>query len=128
GVIPNAKVVVTNRDTGIVTTLATGGAGIYAAPALPAGNYSITAEVTGFAQHTRLATVQVGTTATVDFQLKIGKSEQPVIVEGVGVQVDTEEHSIDGVVTRQKIESLPLNGRSFLNLASIEPGVTVSAG
>src|ERR1035438_239231 len=127
-VIPNAKVVVTNRDTGIVTNLVTNEAGIYAIPALSAGTYSIATEAAGFASRTRLASVQVGTTTTVDFLLKIGKSEQSVAVEEISVQVDTEEHSIQGVVTRQKIEDLPLNGRSFLNLAAIEPGVMVSAG
>ncbi len=127
-VIPNAKIVLTNKDTGSAMTLGSSAAGIYSAPALESGTYSVAVEAQGFASRTRLATVQVGTTTTVDFQLKVGKSEQTVTVEEAAVQVDTEAHTIEGVVTRTQIQDLPLNGRSFLQLASIEPGVTVGAG
>src|SRR5207248_5610115 len=57
-----------------------------------------------------------------------GQSKDVVMVEAATAQVEYDRHTIDGVITRQKIQELPLNGRSFLNLAFLEPGVTVSPG
>src|SRR5205085_333726 len=64
----------------------------------------------------------------VDLRLQVGQSKDVVTVEAVSAQVEYSRNTIDGVITRQKIQELPLNGRSFLNLAFLEPGVTVSPG
>ena len=60
--------------------------------------------------------------------LQVGATKDVVTVEAVSPLVEYERHTIDGVVNRQQIQNLPLNGRSFLQLAMLEPGVTVSAG
>ncbi len=128
GMIPNAKVIVTNKDTGLTRETGTSAAGLYSVPALPAGNYSVKAEAPSFATRERLATVEVGRTTQVSFALKVGGTAETVTVEEAAAQVEYETHSIDGVIQRTKIQDLPLNGRSFLNLASIEPGVRVGTG
>jgi hypothetical protein len=58
----------------------------------------------------------------------VGQAAEVVNVEAATTQINYEQHSIDGVISRQKIQELPLNGRSFLQLAFLEPGVTVSPG
>jgi len=84
-------------------------------------------ESKGFRTIVREATVEVGSTTTADIHMIVGQTNEVVTVEAAAAQIEYDRHQIDGVVTRQKIESLPLNGRSFMQLASIEPGVTVSA-
>ena len=76
----------------------------------------------------RDATVQTGSTTTVDIRLQVGQPNEVVTIESNAAQVEYERNTIDGVITRQKIQELPLNGRSFLQLAFLEPGVTVSPG
>jgi Carboxypeptidase regulatory-like domain len=127
-VIPNATVVIHDKGTGADRTLNTGSDGSFSAPALNAGVYEVRVESKGFRTTVREATVEVGSTTTADIHMIVGQTNEVVTVEAAAAQVEYERHSIDGVVTRKQIESLPLNGRSFLQLASIEPGVTVTAG
>jgi hypothetical protein len=127
-VVPNATVTITNKTTGFVRTVTTNAEGLFSAPALPAGEYEVRSELTGFRTTLRQATVQAGDTTSVNLPMQVGGTKDVVTVEGVAPQINYENHSIEGVITRQKIEGLPLNGRSFMQLASIEPGVTVSAG
>src|SRR5580704_14485872 len=102
--------------------------GTYSAPALPAAVYEIRLEVKGFRTVVRDATVETGLITTADIRLPVGQTSEVVNVEGATAQMEYEKHSVDGVVTRQQIQDLPLNGRSFMQLASIEPGVTVGTG
>src|SRR5947209_4557961 len=125
-IIPNAEVTITNKATGAVRTLKSDASGAYAAPVLPAGSYEVKVAIAGFRTTVRDATVETGSSTTVDMRMQIGQSKDVVTVEAATAQVEYDRHSIDGVVTRQQIQELPLNGRSFLNLAFLEPGVTVS--
>src|SRR5690349_1134475 len=126
-VIPAAAVTVTNKETGLLRNLTTSSSGVYSASSIPAGVYEIKAEVAGFRTVVREATVAVGGLTTADLHLQIGASKDVVTVEAVTPQIEYERHTIDGVVSRQQIQNLPLNGRSFLQLAFLEPGVSVSA-
>jgi carboxypeptidase family protein len=126
-VIPAAAVTVTNKETGLLRNLTTSSSGVYSASSIPAGVYEIKAEVAGFRTVVREATVAVGGLTTADLHLQIGASKDVVTVEAVTPQIEYERHTLDGVVTRQQIQNLPLNGRSFLQLAFLEPGVTVSS-
>src|SRR5215510_13972321 len=77
----------------------------------------------------REVTVTVGTIVKLDLALEVGQTTEIVTVQAAGAaQINYESNSIDGVITRQKIQELPLNGRSFLNLAFLEPGITVRPG
>src|SRR5258705_5975174 len=119
-VIPDAKIIVTNRETGAAREINSAGNGSYSLPSLAAGTYSIQVEAKGFEGRRRAATVAVGSATRVDFLLKVGAQTTIVQVEDAAPQINYETHSVDGVVTRTQIQDLPLNGRSFLNLASIE--------
>jgi Carboxypeptidase regulatory-like domain len=127
-VIPNATVKIRNKATDAERDLTSAADGSFSAPALPAGIYEVRVELKGFRTVVREATVETGLTTTADIRLPVGQTTEVVNVEAATAQVEYEKHSIDGVVTRQQIQDLPLNGRSFLQLASIEPGVTVGSG
>ena len=126
-VIPNAQVTITNKETGLIRHETTNAAGLYNASALPAGTYEVKVEVAGFRTLLRDATVTVGALTTADMHLQVGAAKDIVTVEAVTPQIEYESHAIEGTVDRQQIQNLPLNGRSFLQLAMLEPGVTVSA-
>ncbi len=127
-IVPNAQVTVTNRDSGASRTINSGTDGTFSVAALAAGTYELKAAMTGFRTTVREATVETGATTTVDMRLQVGASKDVVTVEAATAQIEYQRNSIDGVITRQKIQELPLNGRSFLQLAFLEPGVTVSPG
>lgn len=128
GVLPNAPVAVTNKGTGSVRNLNTASDGTFTMPSLPPGLYEVRVAVQGFRTTVREATVETGSQTNVDLQLQVGATKDVVTVEAATAQIAYDSHTIDGVITRAKIEDLPLNGRSFLNLAALEPGVTVGAG
>ncbi len=125
-VIPNAVVVVKNKDTGIERQTTSGADGRYSAPSLLAGQYEIRVEVKGFRTVVREATVEVGLITTADIRMPLGQTNEVVNVEAATAQIEYEKNSIDGVVGRTKIEGLPLNGRSYMQLASAEPGVRIN--
>src|SRR5262249_50360944 len=125
-VIPNAQVVVKNKETNIERQTTTGADGRFAAPSLAAGQYEVRVEVKGFRPRVRETTVEVGWTTTADLRMPLGQTSEVVNVEAATAQIEYEKNSIDGVVQRQKIEGLPLNGRSYMQLASAEPGVRIN--
>ncbi len=127
-VVPNAVITMTNRDTGLLRNLLTAIDGSYTAAALPPGVYQVKAGMAGFRTVVREATVETGAITTVDLHLELGQTEEVVNVEAASAQIEYSSNTITGVITREKIQDLPLNGRSFLNLAFLEPGVTVSPG
>src|SRR3984893_10020100 len=128
-VIPNATITITNKATGVVPRTATTDAqGYYSAPSLPAGDYEVRAEVSGFRTVQRDATVLAGSTTTVNMPMTLGATKEVVTVEAATSQINYETHNIEGVISRSTIQDLPLNGRSYLQLAALEPGVTISSG
>src|SRR5215510_16055756 len=94
---------------------------------LPPGEYEVKVAVTGFKAGLAPVTVQVGENVTVDFKLEVGEASETVVVSSETPAINTTDYKIDGVVNRQQIENLPLNGRNFLQLAMLEPGVSVDA-
>src|SRR5205807_8275874 len=95
---------------------------------LPAGDYEVRAEVKGFKTSVRPATVQAGESTQVNMPMSLGEAQQVVTVEAATAQINYESHNIQGVINRSAIQDLPLNGRSYLQLAQLEPGVTVASG
>ncbi|MCC7499327.1 MAG: carboxypeptidase regulatory-like domain-containing protein [Bryobacterales bacterium] len=124
-VISGAAVTVENKATGMKRELKTGEDGTFSAPALPAGQYEVRGSATGFRQTIREAQVLTGSTTTVDLKMIVGAVTESVEVSGTASQINYDGHQIDGVIQREEIENLPLNGRSFLQLAFLEPGVGV---
>ncbi len=127
GVMTGTTVTVTSKDTGRERQVITAADGSFRVSPLIPGNYSLKAAASGFRTLIESATVQVGQATMVDLQMQVGAATEVVSVQGEAAQIDYDSHTIGGVITRQEIENLPLNGRSFLNLAMLEPGVTVSA-
>jgi hypothetical protein len=82
----------------------------------------------GFSSTVEALVVQVGNTATFNPKLQIGQESTVVEVQGSEVQVNTEQASVQGVLTANQIENLPVNGRNFLDLAQLEPGVQIQDG
>ncbi len=126
GVMPGVAVTVTNQDTGLARQVTTSAEGAFSAASLPAGNYAVTAAAAGFRTLQQNAVVQVGNVTTLDLLMEIGAASQVLNVKDEAVQIDYDSHTIGGVVTQDRIASLPLNGRDFLQLAMLEPGVTAS--
>lgn len=127
-VIPNATVTITNKATNISRTATTNAEGAYTAPALNAGDYEVRAEVKGFRTLVRAATVQAGESTQVNMPMQLGQTQEVVTVEAATAQINYETHNIQGVIPRSNIQDLPLNGRSYLQLAGLEPGVQIGSG
>jgi len=124
--LPNATVTIKNVETGLERKLITNSEGLYTADNLLPGEYEVTAQSQGFQRTLRRVTALTGNNHTADFSLTIGSSSETVTITSETAQINTTDYKIDGVVTRERIENLPLNGRNFLELAQLEPGVSVT--
>ena len=127
-VVSGAKVTITNKGTGQVITTTTTSTGNYASGALIPGDYTVRVEAAGFKTTQMLVVVQVSTTASGNVKLTLGESAQVVEVQASELAVNTEQATVQGVLTAQQIENLPINGRNFLDLAQLEPGVQIQDG
>ncbi len=122
--VPGVSVTARNADTGLVRTDTTDGEGVYRLTALPVGVYDITAELQGFSKvENKGITVNIGQTLDVNVTLKMASLAETVTVTGGTPLIETSSSSVGGVVDIGRIESLPLNGRQFANLAATIPGV-----
>ncbi len=123
--IPNAKVTVTNTETNITSRLETDASGNYSVPSVPPGIYSVACEHPGFKRITvEPVTVSVNQTVRVDLSLPVGDASESVTVQEYTSLVQTDNATIGQVVTTRELTELPLNGRDFRNLLSLNPGVT----
>lgn len=118
-----AHVRVLSRATGLARTELTQPTGDYSFPSLWPGDYEVSVEATGFERIVRQATVEAGTATATNFTLIIGDIKQSLTVEGATPEIQYDSHTVGGVVTQGQIEGLPLNGRNFLELGKLEPGV-----
>ncbi len=127
-VIPNATITITNKATGAARTATANAEGLYSAVSLEPGDYEVRSEANGFKTSVRAATVTVGGTTQVNMPMSLGGTKEVVTVEAATAQVNYESHTVEGVISRSTIQDLPLNGRSYLQLAALEPGVTITPG
>src|SRR5580658_2978065 len=127
-VVEGAKVTITNKDTGQSNTVTTSSAGAYNSGTLVPGNYSVRAEAAGFKTVEQGVVVKVGVVSGVNFSLQVGSTNTVVEVAEQAVAVNTEQPSVQGVLNKEQIENLPVNGRNFLDLAQLEPGVQIQDG
>ena len=126
-VLPNVKVTITG-PTGQTIHSVTNGSGAYSAGALIPGAYTVRVEAKGFKTAQLSVTVQVDNAANGSLKLELGQESTVVEVTGSAVQVNTEQATVQGVLTASQIENLPVNGRNFLDLAQLEPGVQIQDG
>jgi hypothetical protein len=123
GVLPGVGVTLKNVETGLTRSVVTGGDGSYNLPGLPPGMYEARASLPGFTPAVRSGIqLAVGQQASLNLTLKVGLTEM-VIVGGAPALVDTKSSSLSAVVDEKAIEELPLNGRNFIELALLQPGV-----
>ncbi len=127
-VVSSATVTITDPATNQSVTSKTNSAGQYASGALVPGNYVVKVEAPGF-KGTRLSlVVQVNNTANGNVKLQVGQASETVEVSTSSVQVNTEQAEVQGVLNSDQIANLPVNGRNFLDLAQLEPGVQIQDG
>jgi hypothetical protein len=126
--VGRATVVITRVATDGVVKLTTNSAGAFNSGALIPGNYLVRLLAKGFAPAVVPTTVLLGNTATVNATLQIGNDKTTIDVHGYATGVNTEQLTVQGVLSEEQIDSLPLNGRNFLDLAQLEPGVQIQDG
>jgi hypothetical protein len=91
------------------------------------GEYEIEVRAPGFRTELRRLTLRASDNVTINIELQVGRISEQVEVTGEASGINTTDFKVDGSVGRVQIENLPLNGRSFLELARLEPGVGVES-
>src|SRR5215471_13593612 len=123
-VIASATVTATSSETGMTRVAVTNSEGHYELLALPIGHYQVSAKKDSFAEQMRTGIVLVvGQDATVDFTLKVGQVTEQVRVESSAVLVNATTQDISGLVGEKEVKALPLNGRSYDLLLTLNPGI-----
>jgi hypothetical protein len=123
-VVPNASVSATNIDTGVHATLTTNGSGFYSFPQLNVGRYDIAIEKNGFKPYRRTGvTIDANSALTVDAVLLVGGASDAVTVVEDQLQVETTSTQMGEVISGERMTAVPLNGRSYTDLLSLQPGV-----
>jgi outer membrane receptor protein involved in Fe transport len=122
--IPGATVTAKSPTTGFTRTETSDAEGVYRLAALPVGMYEVTAELQGFATVSKKdVEVNVAQIVAIDFQMKVAALAETVNVTGATPLIETTSSAVGGLVDVKRIESIPLNGRQFANLAATIPGV-----
>jgi Carboxypeptidase regulatory-like domain len=123
-VIADAQVTAMNEATGVTYTTRTTSAGVYVFPDVPAGQYSVTVEMTGFRKFiSKQNVLTVGSPLVVDAALEVGATTETVEVQGGFERIDTSHATLGDVIGQRAIRDLPLNGRNPLTLITLEPGL-----
>jgi len=123
-VMPGTTVTLRNTGTGLTRTVTTDAAGEYTVPSLPTGKYTVTAELSGF-KTVSVPNVDLGVDqhVRINVRLEVGAVEESVTVTGVSPLVQTSTSELGTTVGGEQIQTLPLNGRNFVNLTRTVPGV-----
>ena len=123
--IPRAKITVTNRSTGVTQTTVGNGDGFYTVPNLAPGDYQVKAVAAGFAPKATNLTLSVGDEISLPFSLKAGAIEQTVEIVDTPPSVDMSSTALSATVEGPVLRDLPLNGRNWTDLATLQPGVAL---
>jgi hypothetical protein len=127
-IVPGATITITGKATGQVITATTSSSGTYNSGALIPGEYLVKIAAQGFRTAELDLDIKVGVTASGNVALEIGQATQVVEVSASAVTINTEQATVQGVLTADQIDTLPINGRNFLDLAQLEPGVQIQDG
>jgi hypothetical protein len=127
-VVSAAKVTISSKETGQTINTTTSSSGTYNSGGLSVGDYTVRIEASGFKTTQFNVAVQVAVTSTGNAKLELGQGSTVVEVQGSAVTVNTEQATVQGVLTGEQIDNLPVNGRNFLDLAQLEPGVQMQDG
>ncbi len=122
-VIAGAHISATHDALGVSRTTVSNSTGLYSITDLPAGTYTLRVEESGFAvSEFRDVAIEAGKSRTIDAKLSVASSGSTVVVNASSAAVDVTQSMIQGEITSKTIESIPLNGRNFLELAYLVPG------
>ena len=125
GVLPGVSVTATNEDLGLVRSVVSNDAGVYSIAELPIGRYKVEAELSNFKKASRTGVVlRVADEFSIDFELAAGNVTDTVNVVASATPVRILGGDVSGVITGEQVRELPLNGRNFLQLATLMPGVS----
>ena len=126
-VVAGAQIIVKSEARGIERTTTSDDSGFYRVTALPAGTYSLAASHTGFAtQSFPNVELTVNRTATIDVQLEVGPVQERVSVTSETLAIDPTTPATGATVTPRQITEMPVNGRNYLDLLQLVPGVVVN--
>ena len=127
--VPGAAVIVTNSDTHLETKVTTDNTGYYVAFNLPVGTYGVAVEAKGFRKMEKLdLTLDNAANLTADFKLVVGEMSQSVEVhETLGETVNTVSGEIRHTIDAEQVNDLALNGRNYIELVTLIPGVAVTS-
>src|SRR5579864_69363 len=121
--VPEAMVAVTSLETGVARTVTSDEAGNYRVLSLPVGRYEVRAEKTGFKAEVQTGiNLVVAQQAVVNLKLEVGAVQEQVTVTGEAPLVNTTTASVAGLVDEKQVKELPINGRSFDLLITLNPG------
>jgi Carboxypeptidase regulatory-like domain len=125
--VPGATITLTNQATNVVRVVQTNEVGLYVISAIPPGTYDLKAELTGFRTVERKGVVvQVGSANRLAFTMDVGNLSETLEVVAHSPLIQTENAAISTVIENRAIVELPLNGRNYLQLASLIPGATTN--
>ena len=125
--VPGVTITLTSAATNAVREVQTNSAGLYVIPAIPPGRYVLKAQISGFrAIERRDIDVQVGSSNRIPITLELGDLTETVEIRGGAPLVQSSNASIGTVIENRSIVELPLNGRNYLQLASLIPGATTN--
>src|SRR5262249_23160281 len=128
-VVVGAAVTITDTQRGLTRNLTSNDAGEYVATNLLAGTYTVKVSAPGFRiVERRNVPLEVATDARVDFVLQPGDTQQTVTITEEAPLVDSTSAVLGGTLTNQTINEMPLNGRNFMNLLQLRPGVMIMPG
>ena len=123
----DARVILSRPDTGSRRSVTTDDQGRYLLASLDPGTFELRVASSGFSDAHRLVTIRVGDHLTADFVLDVGGPNLEVRVAGGAPVLNVVDYRVSSSVTRSQIEAVPLNGRSFLELAQLQPSVQVNS-
>src|SRR5215470_19344149 len=124
GVLPGVDIVVTNVETGLTRSTVSDSQGYFAVPGLAPGRYEARASLQGFATGVQSGIVlAVAQQAALTLTLKVGTAAETITVSGESALVEVRTSALSAVVTEKTIEELPLNGRNYITLATLQPGI-----
>jgi len=126
--VSDVKATVISKSRGNTVDVMSNADGQMVVPDLPPGDYKITLERDGFRSINADVAIRVGLTTSLDLTLELGSQASTVMVEASNFTVDTDKSTVQGTIVADQIEALPLNGRNFLDLAQLSPGVQVLDG
>src|SRR5258706_12030170 len=124
GVLPGVDVTVKNLDTGLTRSAVTDANGYFTVPGLAPGQYETRAMLQGFRTGVQTGiALAVAQQAGLNLVLKVGATEESITVTGESALVETRSSALSAIVLEKTIEELPLNGRNYIILPTLQPGI-----